>query len=986
MKTCFIVLGDLHIHDNQFIKRDVVKALSLKLNEYKEGIDSIGVIISGDLAFSGKTNEYKKVGVFLGMLNQEIKAVMSLQKLVPIYMVPGNHDCNFEGKSRNREEILQVLQNITEEDLISETKKFDGFYLIAKFNKCFNVDLVRDTKHHKTGFESTQINLLNSELFSTLNDKNGDDDKGIHYFPEHEIFKLSKHRSSKYSITVMHRSPDWFEYNSMNKLKNKIYGNSNILIYGHDHIQDSMKTIRKENDLFIVNPGKFDFKDNDYSFSLILIDSSDETCSITNYRWDNEHLIFSKLYELSDDIVEIDTMGLRPIGDFTSDFYKLDGNNIKDVYIFPDLDKVDDNKNVSPIKTIDELFGDIKTCDSIFIEGNANFGKTALCKNIYITSFYNKLIPLYLNMECINNKKIDRIIREAFEEQYGYEKADYEKFIQTSKNEKIIIVDNLDKINDNLKDCFCDKIATEFGHAVYTYRPNDNGNIIEITKNNMSTTGQLKYRILPFYLKKRKDLIEKLLLLSPSQSQKTNDKVEEINKFITNQIKIFSIDPSFITKYVECYVKQNSIDDFQTNIFNIVFESNITVSLQKYVSHEDIQEYFAVLEMIAHSAHFSKKSPFTIDDINRVIKNYNEEYLMKIDPSKFREAVVKANILENLGNDEYKFSKDSLLAYFTARAINKKYNSENEKEDLEWICNNLCFNINGDILLFLSYMNRNKKILDFIYSNAVQVINHWDELDLDNTKISFLNRNVAIEKLSAPTPQEKEKNEQILEEQEKRVIRNLEIKTKSIYDDYDETKIDSKEHVVNQAIRYLELVSKILPNFNYDLKRAEKLQLVNSLYEFPNKISNEILSNIDNNLNSTIDDLMEYCRIKNLKLTKEEIVDELQKSAKYFMLNLFDFVARLSTTSKTIEILDKQDLKTVNYKLLNVMMHENLGKFSDFASKADELYDNTKNRMVKSMVCSVVRKHFLCNKNLKQVGNVQRVADKYFGNNRKYLK
>lgn len=59
----------------------------------------------------------------------------------------------------------------------------------------------------------------------------------------------------------------------------------------------------------------------------------------------------------------------------------------------------------------------------------------------------------------------------------------------------------------------------------------------------------------------------------------------------------------------------------------------------------------------------------------------------------------------------------------------------------------------------------------------------------------------------------------------KRIVKNLEIKAKSIYDDYDESKIGSQQYFVVQAVRYLELVSKILPNFNHDLKKEENWRL-----------------------------------------------------------------------------------------------------------------------------------------------------------------
>ena len=95
--------------------------------------------------------------------------------------------------------------------------------------------------------------------------------------------------------------------------------------------------------------------------------------------------------------------------------------------------------------------------------------------------------------------------------------------------------------------------------------------------------------------------------------------------------------------------------------------------------------------------------------------------------------------------------------------------------------------------------------------------------------------------------------------------------------------------------------------------------------------------------------------------------------------------ARQSTNSKTIKVLNSIDLKNINYSLLNMMMYENLGNFGEFAKRADSIYDKNKNPMIKTMVKRVMRKHFLCNKNLAQVHDVQRVADKYFGKSRKYL-
>jgi hypothetical protein len=61
------------------------------------------------------------------------------------------------------------------------------------------------------------------------------------------------------------------------------------------------------------------------------------------------------------------------------------------------------------------------------------------------------------------------------------------------------------------------------------------------------------------------------------------------------------------------------------------------------------------------------------------------------------------------------------------------------------------------------------------------------------------------------------------------------------------------------------------------------------------------------------------------------------------------------------------------------MMLENLGKFNAFTAEANELFDSTGLHIVKSMITRIVHKHFLYNKKLKLVGNVESVARKYFG-------
>ncbi|MBD5099692.1 MAG: ATP-binding protein [Clostridiales bacterium] len=738
----------------------------------------------------------------------------------------------------------------------------------------------------------------------------------------------------------------------------------------------------------MIKAGTFDFHENNFSFNTVVIDTDRDICDLKYYIWNHEKKIYiPKIEQNNVEIKEIEVDEfLKPNINFTREFFNINNYKLDDVFVFPDIDKFSNqNKGDRTIKNLEELFDFINDNNIIYIEGDGMSGKSSLAKAIYLNSIKRKKVPLFVDFNEINKKKYESIIKDAFCYQYSYDKTDYEKFKQTLKEDKIIIVDNLDKIPEKLVDDFVNTLKQDFKKIVLLFKPNDKCDIVELTKQRLNDSDLCeRLRILPFYLRKRKELIKNILSNSVNKVENIDGKVIEINNFISNQLQIFSINPNFITMYVSYYVDNIHNIDVQTNLFSKVFETNLVKSLTRYIGNESIEEYFTILENLAYKMHYSKIYPISIQDIQEVIADYNSEYMMEIDSAEFRRNAVKANILDEMENDTFKFSDNSYLAYFVACSLNKMANNGEIKNELDWICKNLCFNINGEILLFLSYITKNVSILNYIFQSAKEIMKDWAEFDIDNNNISFLTMQ-AEEKFEMPTVEQQQEHEQNLEKQEKVLKRNLEIKTKSIYDDYDETRINSKTYKVNQAMRHLELVSKILPNFNHLIKKDEKINLAEGIYEFPNKICNEVLHQVDSNFNYVMNDLLQYCEDNNIDWGKDKIINQLQLEAELFILNLFDMTARLSTNAKTIKVLDSITFKNINYSILNVMMYENLGDFGEFTKRADLIYDNNRNPLIRTMIKRIVRKHFLCNKGLKQIKNVQRVADKYFGQSRKYL-
>lgn len=989
MKNLFLVLSDIHMRENQYIDKKYTDGIGNVLNSIGD-IDNACVIVAGDLAFSGKKNEYRNVGKLFGLIGNQLKKKLERDNLIPFYIVPGNHDINYNGEPMDRLKVLELHNNgMIDNEIDNELTKFNAFYELAEMNWCFKSNKLYNARKFETGDINTQINLLNSELFSTFMDKNNDDDKGVHYFPESTIAHIKKQKWANYTITVMHRNPEWFSWQSSQNLKNNFYKASNILICGHEHVSDIQDIEKDTKNLIMVKTGSFDFHENNFSFNTLIIDTESNTCDIKYFSWNHVRNMY--IPETEHNCIEIKEIEiedtLKPNINFTREFLSINNYKLEDVFVFPDIDKLSyENKLDKTIKTIDELYDFIKENNIVYIEGDTMAGKTSLAKEIYLHGVKRKKIPLFIDFDEINKKKYDTIIKDAFSHQFSYDKLDYEKFKQTLKEDKIVIVDNLDKIPEKLIQDFVNNLKQDFKRVVLLFKPDDKCDIVELTKQRLNENDSCaRLKILPFYLRKRKELIKNVLSNSVNKVDNIDKKVTEINNFISNQLQIFSINPNFITMYVSYYIDNINNVDIQTNLFSKVFETNLVRSLSRWVGQTNVETYFSIYENLAYKMHFSKKYPIGIDDIKTIIDEYNDEYLMDIDAAEFRKKSISAHILDEMDNDTFKFTDNSYLAYFVACSLNKKANNNELKKEIDWICENLCFNINGEILLFLSYITKKVSILGYIFNSAKNLMNDWKEFDINNNDLSFLKLS-AEQEFDIPSIEDQDKHEQNLEKQEKNIKKNLEIKTKSIYDDYDDKKINSKNYKVNQAMRHLELVSKILPNFNHLLKKDDKLELANALYEFPNKIGNEVLHHIDDNLNFVLKDLLQYCAENNIENPKDKIINHLQLEAEIFILNLFDMTARLSTNEKTIKILDMVNLKNINYSILNTMMYENLGDFNEFSKRADNIYDNNKNPLVKTMIKRIVRKHFLCNKGIKQVGNVQRVAQKYFGVNRKYLK
>lgn len=251
-KISFIHLSDIHFVKtsgnpadvDQDLRNAVITDIRINAKKYLGKVD--GVLISGDIAFSGNKKEYEIAKVFL----EEITSVFNISKS-SVYCVPGNHDVN-QSISKGSPSVydsqckLDSIESLDEADKEFERKINDGCYndLLFKttqdyndFASMFECNTFADTINWSHKFDldynmTLNIHGMNSCFISNADDhKNGIEDR-LMYIGQAQI---PNREQDTVVLSLCHHPPDFWKFQS--DIQEKINKRADIQLYGHKHTQ-----------------------------------------------------------------------------------------------------------------------------------------------------------------------------------------------------------------------------------------------------------------------------------------------------------------------------------------------------------------------------------------------------------------------------------------------------------------------------------------------------------------------------------------------------------------------------------------------------------------------------------------------------------------------------------------------------------------------------------------------------------------------------
>lgn len=989
MKIMILHLSDMHFCGESSFSEENIQGIVCALNRLSSGIENVLVIVSGDLAYSGKKNQYDQVRFFLDFLEDSLRNRYAMKQF-DFVLVPGNHDVDYDKGDWGHDDLEEIFSSrIFESFIEEELGKQVEFYNFARRYACFSDGGIVCPKTLKYGSKVVRVNLINTAVFSSL-----DEDQGYHYLSSLDVKVLAEQCNSDFVISVMHHPHHWYSSYCKKELEQALYSRSDIIFVGHEHYESSMNVgfLGASVDIFaggmLCNKG--DWRSSEFHVGVLDLDTRNYVTS--KYIWNDVFKVYEEEEKHSFSLSRnrYNQLNLAVKNDFivglTEDKYMIAKSN-SDYFVFPllveEIVSEDNNRIPREINSIEEFLSVLLLSKRIIVTGTNDSGKSILAGAIY-THLSRTNITLFIDGFNVS-KNIERTFKSAFEDIYSDVSAHYEKFKQMSREELAIVVDNMDAVSPVLQEEFLEYLTEHFGIIVETCHLDIDVDIKSRLRRRTVYDSFIYYRIEPFYSDKRRLLVSNIVRHCVRDDFEAQERIVFTLCNVLNKLKyLYGWNPDFIVQFAKHYC--NNIGDAMYNdgsIFSKVFESNIVQLIKPYARKITVDKVLIILDKIAYGIYTTKEYPMSLAHIDVLIRNYNDTYDSKVDTSDFLSLLLHAKIFKKF-EDKYCFSDRNYLSYFVAREIKREYLENANNEQLYRTIRYSYSGLNADILLFITYITDNLNIIKDIMSYSDCIVESWNEFSLLDIGISFLIS--PVEQVIRPYKDgDKIKAEQKQIEQEKREVQTaLNANDKLIFEGEDDD-LSSMQEIL-RSISLMVILAKTLPSFEHLMKKEDKKKCVDLIYTMPLKIFKKIAGEIDDISSELISEMKNFheYEFRKDKLKLEPLTDEqalciLKWEVTSILLDLMNAAMSNATRQNTNDFLDQFDYKKVPTHFIEHMLGlSRRDDVSRFMSEAEEIFSKTRNALTKNLVQRITKNFIVNSRKIKQ-NEIDRLNSKIFG-------
>jgi len=847
MKVPLLHLTDIHFKSDKDWIIDKVENIISAIKDDISSYELFYFIISGDITFSGKQEEFEIALRFLQKLNAGIKAIQPEMKF-RVVTIAGNHDCNFKDDNQARKTLVKSMNY----DVIgSEDSSVINLCVGVQSNYWDFEQLFHKKPHdkmlfnisNKVGDYSIGFRLLNSSWMSQLKES-----VGSLFFPIKHYNYQNEGSVNDVQITIMHHPLSWFNPNTKENNKREVQefleANSDIVIHGHEHFEDrtKVKNLKTNNETIYISGNALQPQTpSDAGFQLITIDFSNLEVQITPFGWNDD--IFIRQDVESAKITKAKV--IKPKFEINPEFFKSISKisiplnidtavniTLADVFVFPDLEHIEEE--------IDDYFEYVDSAELItnnemklsIIEGSSQSGKTSLLEMLFIEFSKRGVVPIKIDGCNIKTLDPEGIIKKAFINQYtGGEKV-YEHYRQMPNEEKILLFDNLQylKFSSNSIIELIDTFSKRFSRIVVL--TNSTYSLLSKMK---SSLREFQYFVLkPLGYEKRDTLIRNFhrinsdaLIVDPEDIfEKTKASFDQVETVLGN--KLMPAYPIFILSILEALEYAKPMDLKQTS-YGYCYQSLIYIALSQRakLSNDSIDTYMNTITEFAYNLFEQGINELSEEEFDEFYTKYSMKFLC---PSKEEliENLVRSGII--VFNEGYiRFGYVYIYYFLVAKKLSELINTNQGKTIVTSLYSEVYKEENANILVFLTHHSKDEFFLESATFSSMLPFEDQSPITLEKNGeyyklIEKIAKDVSSDVIVAHKNPEVERKNHMQERD------RLERKNEKENIEEDDMSIEKEMRPFYLAFRSMEIVGQIIKNRKGSIEKDRLIEMISELY------------------------------------------------------------------------------------------------------------------------------------------------------------
>lgn len=725
-RALLIQISDVHFHEpgDAVLKRTAEIAAAVQ--PLLPLATRVILIITGDIAQSGKSSEYAIAKGFIRSIADDIEGRHGLAP--DIITVPGNHDADFESpRAKVRMRVLKQLKaeaasSVELEDVEECVSIFDAYQAFAndiETGTAATHSPIWRTFTVAVGDNPLQIHCVNNAWSCEMRTE-----PGSLGFPT-KFHEECAGSTGSVRILLMHHPAHWIASRQYREFRRFARERAEICFTGHEHESNAGANRDRETGLTLYVEGAVlqeRGNPNVSGFNASLIDFQANTLETTEFSWNGSVYLagdeqFTHALPSKASVVSLTHGWLDFITDLGSNVshQAQERVDLADLYVHPELEQQSDEEENPIIVSSLELSRELASqTPSILIKGDQSSGKTALLKRLYADALERELYPIYINGARLKNssaRDIQRLIERCVAEQYAEDSVT--RVLQARPDKRVLLLDNLDRYEfpDRYLSGVLAYLDKQFLKIIATVDSAFDLKEALLTADLSSLRAFVQLRLLEFGFRLRLELVSKWFGLDDKR-QRPEHEGELADKLISRVVGRGLV-PSFPI-YVLILLQSIEVGragELENSALGHYYEYMILQALEPRVRQDHVHEILNYCSQFAWFLYSVKKERVSEQELRRFHDAFEKKFDLEIKFEDRKRVLLETNLFLELG-DEIGFRYPYSYYFFLGRYLAKNLQSEETFTFIRRCCANLHVRENGNAMLFLAHHSNDQFVFD----------------------------------------------------------------------------------------------------------------------------------------------------------------------------------------------------------------------------------------------------------------------------------